>query len=91
MKTFSVAAECMAIYIQFHEQCVKEKIQLQAKITSAAEIYEVTIEFRSYLPIETFQQVIRRVTDGNLMMKTLKECPVEQNDLIAQLPVTYRR
>lgn len=81
MKTYSFRAECREDVERFNEECLKAGLMTQWQAKLDEQFPDVEIELQADASLDTLRNVIRQVVDGNLMLQTLRECPLAENSL----------
>ena len=83
MSTFSFRAECQADVNCFLQESLNSniKITVTKTVTDKDEFPDVEIEFESETQLEDLIEVMRKVQDGHVMYQTLRQVPLEQNNL----------
>lgn len=80
--SFSFRAECMADVEAFIRECASQRIghTLHVELSTAG-LPDVEVELKSDASLDTLRNVMRKVVDGQVMLQTLRACPLAANSL----------
>ena len=83
MSTFSFRAECQADVDCFLQESLNSnvKIAVTKTVMDKDGFPDVEIEIESEVQLENLIEVMREVQDGHVMYQTLRQVPLEQNNL----------
>lgn len=81
MNVFSFRAECIDDVEKFLKEAEAVGITSPLKVVPDKTFPDCEVEIQSNQSLEYLREAMRRVTDGHVMVQTLRQVPLDKNDL----------
>lgn len=81
MAFFSFRAECPAEVIEFERACALAKIRTSLVKRPDGTYPDVEVELETPAGIDALRDVMRSIVNGHVMLQTLRECRLKDNNL----------
>lgn len=81
MNIFSFRADCVRDVEEFFKEAEAVGITGPLKVVPDKRFPDCEVEIQSTESLEYLRDAMRRVTDGHIMVQTLRQVPMDKNDM----------